>query len=1374
MLLSSTTAYAASALQFDHITADDGLPNNWVQAVTKDSRGFMWIGTQDGLVRYDAGAFVSYRRQKSNPNGLPFPAVRLIFEDSRKDLWVGSFTGDGGLARLDATTGRFQSFMPDGTNKNPVGAQAEAMLEDERGHLWIATGKGLSDYDPATQTFISYLHDPANALSLPNDTVRTVAKGAGGRIWVGTQVGVARIDSSTGRFEEWAARDEPLRSAMVQKILADRDGTLWVATLDSGVHHLDPSTNKVTRYTHDPKDPTSLSTNRTRCLAKDNQGLLYIGTENGGLDVLDTATGRFTNYLPDIDDPRSLNSASIYDLYFDDQGVLWIGTFNGGLNVVSPPGQRFETLRARRGGLSNSHVASIVEDHTGDLWVGTDGGGLNRRDAATGRWRYYTHSAAPGSIGSDAILSLVEDRNHTLWIGGWDAGLAYYDRAADRFVVFRHRANDPDSLISDHIFGLLPLSTGLIAFGTLDGIGIFDPKTRKASRPQPLRDEPVGTDYTTFSIAEDRKGDVWFGRRNRVDVIDRAGRLRTYRHDPNDPNSLHADSVRDLQEDSRGNMWIATDDGLNVVAAGTGTMRRFTTDDGLPHGFVDAILEDGSENIWISTNGGVAKLEKGVTLPTKPSFQVFDRRDGLQGSEFIGGAGYKSPSGRLYFGGPRGLNSFVPENIGRNLVPPPVRLIGLKIFNKPVVVGAPGSPLHKPLADTEQITLSYKQSMVTLEYAALNYLTPEKNRFAYRLEGIDPEWNDVGTQRTATYPSLVPGSYTFRVRAWNNDGILNEKGAALRIVITPPYWQTWWFRLAVLLTVAGGLVLAYRRRVRQMVERRLELEMEVERRTTELQQRTADLEALTGNLQSEILERQEAERRLEQQTQEAHDSAVKLAETNSELVDKRDALEKENTERRRAEEQAGRERDLLHTLMDNIPDFIYFKDTASRLTRINRAHATLLGVENPAQAEGKTDADFLPTVLAHGSRDDEREIFSTGRPLVGKLEHDPRSGRWLLSTKVPTRAETGEITGLVGISKDITERKQAEERLARDLAAFREMVDFVALGDLTRRGIENDETVGQIARAVNGMLEGFSGILLEMREAAFAVAASSTQILATSTQIAKGAEIGSEKVHATSASVEEMAASMSLVSKNAEMSAENARRVLEHVHAGDRAVQANYEGMTKVNDAAADTAEKMKLLEQRSREVFDIIDMIEEIGTQSKLLSLNAAIEAAHAGEAGRGFAVVADEVRRLADKSGEATKQVARRIDAIVEETQGALKAMQNSMREIKAGWILSQEARSQLEKISSLVQASVDTSLQIASASQEQTLATREVASAMESIALFTEGSAHGATETSKSVRDLVQLSHQLNQTMKRFKIDGAIAGMTPIPGPADPASS
>jgi twitching motility protein PilJ len=520
--------------------------------------------------------------------------------------------------------------------------------------------------------------------------------------------------------------------------------------------------------------------------------------------------------------------------------------------------------------------------------------------------------------------------------------------------------------------------------------------------------------------------------------------------------------------------------------------------------------------------------------------------------------------------------------------------------------------------------------------------------------------------------------------------------------------------------------------------------------------RTSDLAQRTTDLQNEVVERQEAQRLLEVQTKEARDYATQLAQTNVELEDKREAVERENVERRRAEAFASRERDLLHALMDNIPDLIYFKDTRSRLTRVNRAHAALLGVAVPSDAEGHTDAEFLPGAFAHQSAADEKALFATGQPVVGRLEHEARSGRWLLSSKVPIRGESGEITGLVGISKDVTERKVAEERLAQELAAFREVVDEASHGDLTRRGLEGQETVGQISQAVNLMLESFSHIVLEVRDTAFSVSTSSSQILATATQIAKGAELGNDQVHETSVSVEEMAASMAQVSLSADASAERARKILEHVEASDRAVDAAYRGMNKINSAASETANKMKLLEARSREVFGIIDLIEEVASQSKLLSLNAAIEAAHAGEAGRGFAVVADEVGRLAETSTQATRQVSGRIDAIVAETQEALTAIRNAMREVKEGLALSEQARQSLQNISTLVRTSADVSMEIAAASREQTRATERVASAMVVIADFTKASALGAGETSQAVRGLVQLSGELNQALSRFKID------------------
>ncbi len=468
------------------------------------------------------------------------------------------------------------------------------------------------------------------------------------------------------------------------------------------------------------------------------------------------------------------------------------------------------------------------------------------------------------------------------------------------------------------------------------------------------------------------------------------------------------------------------------------------------------------------------------------------------------------------------------------------------------------------------------------------------------------------------------------------------------------------------------------------------------------------------------------------------------------------ALKTENAERQRAEQEAGKERDLLHSLMDNIPDLIYFKDCDSRYTRINRAHAAALGFTQPEEAVGHTDADFFAADFARQARLDESALLTSGHALVGKVEHEARGNRWYLATKVPLKDAQGTVYGLVGISKDITERKVLEDKLEQDLNAFLEFVSAVAKGDLKRRGVEGEDTLGRIAASVNQMVEGFSEILGEVRDTAFSVSTSASEILAAAMQIAKGAQYGSDEVHSTTAAVEEMATSMALVSRHAEQSTESAGQVIAHVRDGGEAVDATAKGMTRIDGAVSVAAEKMRQLEKRSKRIFEIIALIEEIATQSNLLSLNAAIEAAHAGEAGRGFGVVAEEIRSLADRSREATKDVTQIVEGIVDETHQVLAAMENGLAEVATGHGLSQRAQRSLDEIQALMRASAALIDQISHAAHEQVVATQTVSRAMQTIANVTHESSAGANETTKAVKDLVQMSEQLNRAIGRFKID------------------
>jgi PAS domain S-box-containing protein len=1342
-------------LRFQHLTVEDGLSNTWVRAIAKDSRGFLWIGTASGLNRYDAAALVVYRHEPSAPHSLTSSNVTAMMEDSRKRLWVGA----GALNLYDRDRDRFE-MRPVARAAGATGdLTIRTLQEDRAGRIWLATEEGLVVYDADGRESKLFVHDPRRPGSLSHSSTVGLLCDRRGRVWAGTRRGLDLYDPKTDSFDHvfrWPGMPARLRRSSlrsewalsVEALHEGADGAIWFGTMGEGLVRLDPGTRTARQFLPQPGDPTSIAGARIAGLAGDGAHTIYVSVENNGLDVLDTRSGRFTHHRPDPEEPASLASASIWSFLHDDQGILWIGTYNAGLDRVSPLGQRFELLRARRGGLSDNHVMAVLEDRRGDLWIGTDGGGLNRLDRTTGRFTHYRRGQGPGSLGSDAVLSLLEDRQGYIWAGTWAGGLHRIDPQSGRVERYPRPPDVPDSLAD---WRIVEDRDGRFLLGQRDiGVQVFDPRNRTFS-PLSRLFPGAGENGAVYAIDEDPSGNLWFGGAAGIEYVEHAsGKVRRFAVDPNDAQSPAPAAILAIHRDGRGHVWFGTEGGgLTCLELSTGRVRRFGAATGLAAPTVGDILEDEDGNLWLGSDRGLVKFEQGVTLPAEPRFLVFDTYDGLQGLEFRHGAAFKSRSGRMFFGGQRGLSSFAPRGVQQNPHPPRVVLTGLRLFNEPAVIAAPGSPLARSITETSSLTLTHRQSVVTFEFASLNFILPQKNRYAYKLEGFDPDWNRVGAQRTATYTNLPQGTYTLRVRGSNNDGVWSAEDATLRIRVTPSFWWTWWFWAAIALALVAAASWVVRSRVRATEERQRELKAQVQERTHDLQTEIEGHEATEEKLKHENEQRKRAE-------EEAHQYVEKLGQSNVELFEKQEALARENGERLRAQEALELERDLLHALMDNIPDLIYFKDLQRRFVRINAAHALALGAANTDAAIGRTDADFFSPDFARAAMEDERRLLVTGQPILGKIERDERDDRWYLATKVPLRDGAGRIVGLVGISKDVTERKRAEEQVSCDLAAFQELVSAVAQGDLKRRAAEGEGTVGQIARAVNKMLDSFSAMVMEVEGAALSVSSSCEEIMAAAGEIAKGAQYGTDQVNTTSSAVIEMAASMTQVSRSAAASTEKARKVLDHVRQGDGSVEAAHRAMERIDSAVSDTADRMKHLEKRSREVFEIIGLIEEIAAQSTLLSLNAAIEAAHAGSAGKGFAVVADEVRRLADGSTRATKDVSAIVQAIVGEVRDVLAAMQDALREVKAGRSLSARARESLTQVSGLVDDSVVLATQISDASNEQVRATNTVAAAMESISNISIESAAGASETSKAARGLVRLSEQLNAAIARFKVE------------------
>ncbi|HWC77796.1 MAG TPA: PAS domain S-box protein [Blastocatellia bacterium] len=483
------------------------------------------------------------------------------------------------------------------------------------------------------------------------------------------------------------------------------------------------------------------------------------------------------------------------------------------------------------------------------------------------------------------------------------------------------------------------------------------------------------------------------------------------------------------------------------------------------------------------------------------------------------------------------------------------------------------------------------------------------------------------------------------------------------------------------------------------------------------------------------------------------------------------------TEKRIAEDALAHERDLLHALMNNTPDYIYFKDARGRFVRINKALAELLGVDDPKDAVGKTDRDFFASDQADDFNSNEEQIVRTGVPIIGKVENAIKadgSSHWVLTTKVPMRDSEGAVAGIIGISKDITERKEAEEALEQSLQRFLGVVSAVSEGDLTRRGAEGEDTLGRIALSVNKMLDNFSGMLNQVKQAALSVSSSAIEILAASEQMAVASNRQSEAVGSTSSEVEEMAASMVQVSRNADASAEAARHALATAQSGDSSVRDTSEAMLRINGAVQQTAERMRALAERSSEISQIINLINDVASQTNLLALNAAIEAAHAGDAGLGFSVVAEEIRKLAERSARAVKDVNRLITSVQHETTEALTATEMGMKEVGEGTRLADQARQSLQNISTVVRQSADLIEEISVASEEQARMTRSVASAMQTISGITLQASAGTQQNARTLQGMVELSERLNQEILQFKISEDLQGRLPSNGDGFDSSS
>jgi signal transduction histidine kinase/ligand-binding sensor domain-containing protein/DNA-binding response OmpR family regulator len=610
-------------------------------------------------------------------------------------------------------------------------------------------------------------------------------------------------------------RSEALR----YRLFADAQNELWIYTdgYPQGVFCFNINKNELVHY-HREGIATRLNNNLVTGIQQDNNGSIWIITDHGGVNLLNKKTGVISYLENKAEDIKSISQNSINAIYRDNTGIIWLGTYKKGINyyhenIIKFPVYRHLLSDARS--LPFDDVNRFVEDDKGNLWIGTNGGGLIYYDRGNNSYRTFKHNPAnANSISNDVVVSLCIDHNKKLWIGSYYGGLDCYD--GQRFIHYKNDPADTNSISDNSIWEIYEDAQQQLWIGTLSGgLNRYD---AKLNRFYHYRKGPGSLNSAYISaLAEDQQGNLWIGTESGINVLNKqTGAFTYYAHDSKDQRSLGNNNVTALLKDSRGNMWVATRDGLNLFDKNTNSFRHFNAADGLAENNILTIMEDNAHTLWLGTTNGISRawLQNNGNNVLQILFRNYDERDGLQGREFNENAALKTKQGELIFGGANGFNIISPEAIAHNTIVPDVVLTDLRVFDKSMQPGEVINSrilLKTAISEVKEITLKYHENIFSLEFAALNYSNPEKNQYAYKLEGFNNDWLTTdGSHRTVTYTNLDPGKYTFRVKASNGDGVWNEQGTALMVTILPPFWRTIPAFIIYALLVAAVLFVARR------------------------------------------------------------------------------------------------------------------------------------------------------------------------------------------------------------------------------------------------------------------------------------------------------------------------------------------------------------------------------------------------------------------------------------------------------------------------------------------------------------------------------------------------------------------------------------
>ncbi len=783
-----------------------------------------------------------------NPNTISDNRIRAICEDDSGYIWIGTF--GGGLNRFERKTEKFKNFkFTDNTLRGFNYNRIHTVLLDRSGTLWIGTGQGyLQRFDSETGTFKTYEYTDIKSDSLEVNAATAIYEDISGSLWIGYLAsGICRFNRETEEFTNY--KNEPgnsnsLSGNYIRCITGDSSGNLWIGTDFSGLNKFDMGKETFKLYKNDPGN-NSINSNSILSFSKWNTGEIWIGTNGGGLNKFDPETEKFKSYIHSSDNPDGLSNNSILSVFIDNSNVIWAGTYAGGINKAYNDEKRFEVIKNNPGDLNslNSNIIfSIYEDSVENVWIGTNEG-LNIFDRRKNRYILYRkNSNNPNSLSNNIVRVIYKDRAGNMWLGT-DDGLNKFNLADENFTVYKNEPGNINSLSYNIVRSITEDKDGLLWIGTNRGLSVLDAGSEtfkytelEETNPDKISSCPVRMLYC------DRSGTMWMATNRGLREFNYdTKQFKLYINNPDDSTSISANSVYCICEDKSGLLLIGTKNGLNILNRGTGSFKRFTTREGLINNTIYCIIEDLLGDFWLSTDAGISKVHKEFKKedsdPQSRNFRLKFRNyglsDGLQGNEFNSGAYFKSSRGDLYFGGMNGLNVFNPAMIRKdNTYIPPVAFTDLKIFSQTISAGEKiGGEiiLRESITEAGEINLPYNRNYISIKFAALDYTNSEKNEYAYKIEDVSIEWSKIGPKRDIDF-NFTPGEYNLCVKGSNSDGIWNETGNSLKIIVNPPYWETLWFRITATLIVFILIITVHKTRTRSIKKKNILLNEQINER----------------------------------------------------------------------------------------------------------------------------------------------------------------------------------------------------------------------------------------------------------------------------------------------------------------------------------------------------------------------------------------------------------------------------------------------------------------------------------------------------------------------------------------------------------------